>query len=84
MAAMVLDYEKVEEGKGLIQWAISRIHTTAPTINEAERKIKGALEATQYKQKRMIKFVLEKNNLSSTDFTTKKTRDGDDDLFGQD
>ena len=78
MAQMVRNYEKTEDSKCLIKWAIQRIQTTAPTINEANRKLKAVLEAIQCKDKRMVSFVLEKNNLRAKDFFEKKKIQDDD------
>ena len=67
MAQMVNDYEELK-GEGIIGWALGRVQSISTTINEAERKLKGVIEAIQYKHKRMMNFVLEKNNLRSSDF----------------
>ena len=67
MAHLISDYEQVEN-KGIIGWALGRVQSISPTINQAEKKLKGVSEAVQYKYKRMMNFVLEKNNFKSSDF----------------
>ena len=61
MATLISDYE-AHEDKGLIGWALGRIRTISPTINQAEKKLNGVIDAVQFKYKRMMNYVLEKNN----------------------
>ena len=51
MAKLISDYEKLEH-EGVIGWALGRIHAYFPTIDQAEKKLNGVIEAVQYKNKR--------------------------------
>lgn len=44
MATLISDYE-AHEDKGLIGWALGRIRTISPTINQAEKKLNGVIDA---------------------------------------
>lgn len=67
MAKLISDYEELD-GKGLIGWAIGRVKTISPTISQADKKLSGVLDALSFKYKRIMNFVLEKNDFRSSDF----------------
>ena len=76
MAQIIIVHEQQREDQStdhhdrsnLIDWAVNRVKSISPTINEAEVRLKGVLEALNYKQKSMMEFVLKKNHLSSAKF----------------
>ena len=67
MAKLISDYEDLEN-KGTIGWALGRIRGISPTINKAETKLNGVIDAVKYKYKRMMNFVLEENELKDNVF----------------
>ena len=67
MAKLVSDYEGLGD-KGAIGWAMGRITTLSSTINQAEKKVNGVFEASQINDKRIMNFMLEKNNLTMDKF----------------
>ena len=48
---------------------MGRIRTISPTINQADRKLNGVIDAVKFKYKRMMDFVLEENDLRSNVFS---------------
>lgn len=58
MAKLISDYEGLED-KGVIGWAMKRIQSISPTINQAEKKLNGVIEAIQFKHKKMMNYVLD-------------------------
>ena len=68
MAQLVSEYEGLEEGQGIISWALERVQSISPTIMGAVKKLNGIIEATQFSDKRMMNYILEKNNFSKKDF----------------
>ena len=44
MAKLISDYEQLEH-EGVIGWALGRIHAFSPSINQAEKKLSGVIEA---------------------------------------
>ena len=76
MAKLISDYEKLEH-EGVIGWALGRIHAYFPTIDQAEKKLNGVIEAVQYKNKRFQQIILEKNKIERHDLS----QVGDDVIF---
>lgn len=64
---------------------MERIQTISPTINQADKKLNGVIQAVQFKHKRLMNFVLKnniKNNNNQDDVLESSLNLGEDDDTG--
>ena len=67
MAKLICDHEELGD-ENVIKFAMKKIQSVSSSINESEKKLSSVVEAIQFKHKRMMNFVLEKNDFNKADF----------------
>ena len=60
MAKLIIDYEQLGD-KGAVGWALSRIRSISPSINDAEYKLNKVIDSVKYKLRFMSDNMIEDN-----------------------
>lgn len=67
MADLIHEYDGFDS-KNIIQRSLQDIRLNYPTIQQAEKKLNDIIEATQFNNKRMMNYLIEKNDLQKSLF----------------
>ena len=60
MAKLISDYEQLED-RGTVGWALNRIRSISPSINDAENKLNKVIDSVKYKLRFVSDNLIEDN-----------------------